>query len=143
MKPNGARNQKGGNQNQRGYVRGLSVPEKSFLLLELLHFVFVGAVGDKSVDIAQVSLSRDLKSGVLLPNATVSAWRKGPMGRVGPHTLRTRSCIHLLLVEGHPLRVGVGRHWLLRSVGEDRRRANIAVHWQSVVWQLGRSSNES
>jgi hypothetical protein len=89
------------------YIRGLSVPEKSFLLLELFHLVLVGAVGDESVDIAQVPLGRDLETGVLLPDASISAGREGSVRGVRPHAFGSRSCVHLLLVEGHPLRVGV------------------------------------
>jgi hypothetical protein len=91
------------------YVRGLPVPEKSFLLLELFQLLVVAAAGDEVVDVVEVTFGRDLKPSVLLPDATVSAWGIGPHRRTGPHALGAWSCIDLLLVEGHPLRVGVRR----------------------------------
>ena len=119
------------------YVRGLSIPKESFLLLEFLHLVLILAVGNEGVDVAQVPLSRNLKPGILLPDAAIAAWRVRPMRGAGPHSLGTRSSIHLLLVEGHPLGIRVGRHWLLGTMGEHRGGAHIVLHGQSVIWQRG------
>ena len=88
----------------------MSVAEEAFLLLELLHLFLVGAFLDEGVDVEQVALSWNLKTGVLLPDTTITTWGEGPGRRVWPHSLGTSRCtdVHLLLVEGHPVRVAVG-----------------------------------
>lgn len=119
------------------YIRGLPVAEKAFLLLELLEIVLVGAALDEVVDVEQVPLGGDVEAGVLLPDATVTTRREGPRGRVGPHALGTRSRVHLLLVEGHPVGVVVRRHGLLGcTLGEDGARPDVGVNGESVVRHL-------
>jgi hypothetical protein len=106
------------------------------LLLQLLEVVLVGAALDQVVDVEQVALGRDVEAGVLLADATVPAGREGARRRVGPHALGSGPRVHLLLVEGHPVRVGVRGHGLLgRRLGEDGTRAD-AVHGESVVLHL-------
>jgi hypothetical protein len=119
------------------YIRGLSVAEESFLLLELLEIVLVGATLDEVVDVEQVALGRDVEAGVLLPDATITTWREGARRRVGPHALRSGPRVHLLLVEGHPVRVSVRRHGLLRSrLWEDGAGPNVGVDGKSVILHL-------
>ena len=122
---------------KREYVRGLPVTEKSFLLLELLEVVFVGAALDEIVDVEQIALGRDVETGVLLPDAAVTAGRKRARGRVGSHALGSRPRVHLLLVESHPVRVRVRRHGLLGGAWwEDSARPDVAVHGESVILHL-------
>jgi hypothetical protein len=118
------------------YVRGLPVAEESFLLLELLEVFLVGAALDEVVDVDEGALSRDVEAGVLLPDATITTWGKGAGRGVGPHSLGSGSCVHLLLVEGHPVGVGVGRHGLLWGRGEDGAWSDILVHGESVEGHL-------
>jgi hypothetical protein len=118
------------------YVRGLPVAEESFLLLELLEVVIVGAALDEVVDVEQVAFDRDVEAGVLLPDATVTTGGEGAGRRVGPHTLGSGPCVHLLLVEGHPVRVCVRRHGLLWGRLEDSAGPDILVHGESVVRHL-------
>ena len=108
------------------------------MLLELLEVILVGARLDEVVDVEQVALGRDVEAGVLLPDATVAAGRKGAgRGRVGPHTLGSGACVHLLLVEGHPFRVGVRRHGLLRNGrSEDGAGPDVAVDGESMILHL-------
>lgn len=73
------------------YVRGLSVAEESFLLLELLEVFLVGAALDEVVDVEQVAFGGDVEAGVLLPDATVTTRREGTRRSVGPHPLGARS----------------------------------------------------
>jgi hypothetical protein len=136
--PNGERDQmRNAEPRTKGeYIRGLSVAEESFLLLELLEVVLVGAALDEVVDVEQVALGGDVEAGVLLADATVPAGREGARRRVGPHALGAGPRVHLLLVEGHPVRVGVRRHGLLRSrLGEHGAGADV-VHGESVVLHL-------
>lgn len=55
----------------KGYVRGLSVPEESFLLLEFLELLFVGALLDESIDVEEIPFGWDVEAGVLLPDAAI------------------------------------------------------------------------
>jgi len=106
-------------------------------LLEFLEVVFVGAALDEVVDVEQVAFGRDVEPGILLPDAAVSPGRVGAGRGVGPHPLGTGACVHLLLVEGHPVRVGVGREGLLRGwVGEDGGGADVGVEGEAVVGHL-------
>ena len=103
-------------------------------MLELLHLVLVGAAGDELVDVEQIALGRDVEAGVLLPDATVTTGREATRGRrVRPHTLGPGPRVHLVLVEGHPVGVGVRRHGLLsRSAGEYSAGPDVGVHGESV-----------
>jgi hypothetical protein len=114
------------------YVRGLAVAEESFLLLEFLEVLLVGAALDEVVDGDEGALGGDVEAGVLLPDAAVTTRGEGAGRGVGPHALGPGSCVHLLLVEGHPVGVGVGRHGLLWGRGEDGTRSDILVHGESV-----------
>lgn len=137
--PNGRRDQtRSAEPKTKGkYIRGLSVAEKSFLLLELLEIVLVGAALDQVVDVEQVALGRNVETGVLLPDASVTTGGEGARRGVGPHALGTRSGVHLLLVESHPVRVRVRRHGLLRSrLGEDRAGPDVGVHGESMILHL-------
>lgn len=125
------------------YVRGLSVSEEAFLLLKLLHFLFVGAAGDEVVDVEQVPFSRDVETGILLPDATVTARGERSRGRCSPHALRSWPRIHLLLVECHPFGVGVWGHWLLGGRRrEDRAGPHIALDGHSMEGHLLRLRDE-
>lgn len=90
------------------YVRGLPVAEESFLLLEFLEVFLVGAALDEVVDVDEGALGRDVEAGVLLPDAAVTTRGEGARRGVGPHSLGSGSCVHLLLVKGHPVGVRVG-----------------------------------
>jgi hypothetical protein len=123
---------------KREYVRGLSVAEESFLLLELLEVVLVGAALDEVVDVEEIALGGDVEAGVLLPDATVTAGREGARRRrVGPHTLGSGPCIHLLLVESHPVGVRVWGHGLLGNRGcEDSAGPDVRVDGESMILHL-------
>lgn len=123
---------------KREYVRGLPVAKESFLLLQLLEVVLVGAALDEVVDVEEVALGGDVEAGVLLPDATVTARREGAWRRrVGPHALGAGSCIHLLLVESHPVGVRVRRHGLLRNRRcEDSAGPDIGVDGESMILHL-------
>jgi len=121
----------------KGYVRGLSVPEEAFLLLEFLHLVLVVAGGNEVVDVEKVPLGGDVEAGVLLPDAAVTTRGEGPGRGVLSHALGAGARVHLLLVEGHPFRVGVRRQGLLgRCLGEDGARSHVALDGQSVEGHL-------
>lgn len=55
----------------KGYVRGLPVPKKSFLLLQFLELLLIGALLDKAVDVEEIPFGWDVEAGVLLPDAAV------------------------------------------------------------------------
>ena len=92
----------------KGYVRGLPVPKESFLLLEFLELLLVGALLNEPVDVEEIPFGRDVEASILLPDATVPLRGEGARRRAGSHALGARAGIHLLLVEGHPLGVVVG-----------------------------------
>jgi hypothetical protein len=138
--PNGERDQmRNAEPRTKGeYIRGLSVAEESFLLLELLEVVLVGAALDEVVDVEEIALGGDVEAGVLLPDATVTAGREGARRRrVGPHTLGSGPCVHLLLVESHPVGVRVWGHGLLGNRGcEDSAGPDVRVDGESMILHL-------
>ena len=107
------------------------------MLLELLEVFFVGAALDQGVDVVQVALGGDVKAGILLADATVTTGREGAGRGVWSHALGARAGVHLLLVEGHPVGVGVGGHGLLWCGLEDGTGADVLVHGESVEGHLG------
>lgn len=108
------------------------------MLLELFHFILVGAVGNELVDVVQGPFGRDLKAGVFLPDATIAALSiGGSVGRVGPHALGAAGpCVHLLLVEGVPFGVGVRGERLLWCRGKHSSRSYIWLHGKAVEIHL-------
>lgn len=90
-------------------LRSLTVTEQALLLLELLDLVLVCGLTNEMVDVTQRTLSRDLKSSVLLPNTIPTDAQRGSV-TVARTLVCTGSSIGHVSRSGHPTLAGLGGH---------------------------------
>lgn len=56
----------------RSYIRRLPIPEQTLLLFEFFPFGLVLSLHNQRIDVVQVPLGWNLKSGILFPDSVLS-----------------------------------------------------------------------
>ena len=90
-------------------LRGFSISQEPFLLLQFLEQVFVFGSLDKLIDRVDIALLGNVDPAILLPNPIPSLnIDHRPWRTTGSHLPGSRSAFHFLLSHAHPVLVRVG-----------------------------------